>query len=163
MNEGYEGRNIRWKISCVLPAFFVCPPRDAVVDSPVRHLRAAKRKDRASKMMIICCINDSVIRLNWPMSTVEREVSYLFSCTRAALKRHSTGSDLWAALYQTPFRCGGINGQTFRHMLKRTNICCMKIITKFGIHGIIHSIRHNTRYTSMLNCQAGIKPVHLLV
>lgn len=33
--------NLRWKISCILPAFPVCPPRDAVVDSPVRHLRTA--------------------------------------------------------------------------------------------------------------------------
>lgn len=33
--------NLRWKISCILPAFPVRPPRDAVVDSPVRHLRTA--------------------------------------------------------------------------------------------------------------------------
>lgn len=37
-----ENQNLRWKISGILPAFSVCPSRDAIVNRPVRHLNAAE-------------------------------------------------------------------------------------------------------------------------
>lgn len=98
-----EKWNLRWKISCILPAFSVCPSRDAIINRPVRHLSAVEtgsanmRWFQFNKDLFLKCV---CVRQHLPTSTAVREAWCVSLCTREGLLHRSTCSGLLGGLWK---------------------------------------------------------------